>query len=396
MPQSISKTQRWLDLLAFLLGHRFPVSVDEIMRGVPGYAGTWESGDSTAQATTRRMFERDKDELRELGIPLETVEYSVGGVPDQGYRLLRKDFYLPYLEIVGSGEEEDGPATGYREITRESRSLAMDVQRMELRPDEAAASLEALLRAEDLPSFPYAAEARSAFRKLAGDLQLDAFRPSPVLHLDPPRAADLDSTLRDLSEALSRRKRVRLVYHGIYRDEETEREVDPYGLVFERGHWYLVGHDHLRSGVRVLRVSRMREVHPNTRAPHTPDYEIPPDFDLDEHLGNAAWELGSPEEGEVEARVAFTFPLSLWAARNGHGELILEDAGDGTQVRGFRVRQTNPFLRWILSLEGDARILAPVALRDALLAMARRVAELHERPSEGEVEGEVEGEDDDG
>ena len=58
------------------------------------------------------------------------------------------------------------------------------------------------------------------------------------------------------------------------------------------------------------------------------------------------------------ARVRFDFPTSLWVGRNGYGQLV-EEAGDGSSVRSFRVHQVNPFLRWILSLCGEAEILEP-------------------------------------
>lgn len=165
-------------------------------------------------------------------------------------------------------------------------------------------------------------------------------------------------------------------YHGIYRDETTERDVAPCGLVFQSGHWYLVGHDALRDDVRVFRLSRMEDLRPNTSSPGTPDFEVPDDFRLSDHVSREAWELGGPEEEPVEARVLFRFPRSLWAERNDRGELVEERPGGGA-VRSFEVRQVDPFLRWILSLEGDAEILAPPELRRALRDRARQVLALY-------------------
>lgn len=371
MPERITKTQRWLDLLAFLIGRRFPVVVEEIMEGVPAYARAWEAGDETARASVRRKFERDKDELRALGIPLETKDFSVDGESQKGYALARRDFYLPYLEIVG------GTARGEAGARRSDRPRQKGVPDLELSAAEAGAALDALWRVSRLPHYPYAAEARSAFHKLSGDFDPDAFRRPPVVHLDNPRSEEMAPALRLLAEALNARKRVAFTYHGIHRDEETERDVAPYGLVFQGGHWYLVGHDALRDDLRVLRVSRMRDLSANAAAPHSPDYEIPDDFELGETLGVEAWELGSVGEGELEARVRFRFPLSLWADRNGHGEL-LEEGADGSSVRRFVVRQVHPFLRWVLTFEGEAAILEPPDLRRAAREMAAEVAALHE------------------
>ena len=378
MPEAITKTQRWLDLLAFLIGRHFPVSVEQLMEGVPAYARDWEAGDDTARDSVRRKFERDKDELRELGIPLETVDFSVEGEPQKGYLLAKRDFYLPYLKIVG------GPATGGEARSRRSgetgRPRQKGVPDFELSAAEAGVALDALWRAARLPHYPYAAEARSAFHKLSGDFDPDAFQRPPIVHLDGPRSEEMAPALRLLAEALNARKRVTLTYHGIHRDEETERDVAPYGLVFQGGHWYLVGQDALRDDLRVLRVSRMRDLAANRAAPHTHDYEIPEDFRLEDSLGKEAWELGSAGEGELEARVRFRFPLSLWAERNAHGELEGE-ADDGASVRRFTVRQVHPFLRWVLTFEGEAEILEPPELRRGAREMAAEVAALHEVPA---------------
>ncbi|MGD8700651.1 MAG: hypothetical protein PVJ43_15250, partial [Gemmatimonadales bacterium] len=107
MPEKISKAQRWLDLVVFLLRHRLPVTVEQIMENVPGYAGDWATEDETKRANMRRKFERDKDELRALGIPIETVEYTVsyGREELQGYQLKPKQMYLPNLVIQRAGED---------------------------------------------------------------------------------------------------------------------------------------------------------------------------------------------------------------------------------------------------------------------------------------------------
>ncbi|MCL7974101.1 MAG: hypothetical protein M8835_06040, partial [marine benthic group bacterium] len=56
----IQKAQRWLDIIAYLVGRRIPATVDEIMEAVPAYAGRWGSENARDRDTVRRMFERDK------------------------------------------------------------------------------------------------------------------------------------------------------------------------------------------------------------------------------------------------------------------------------------------------------------------------------------------------
>lgn len=397
MADRISKVQRWLDLISFLVGRRFPVAVDEIMRNLPAYAARWTSGSDTDRASVRRMFERDKDELRALGVPLESVEYSIdfGMERTEGYRLARRDFYLPYLRLLrrqAGGEERDGPregeaggagnrarggagtkARGGADASQRTSSPS-EVPTVELGRDEAALALEALDRVLARDDFPLREDARAARRKLTFDLDPDELEGTPVLWVDPPGAEERRSRLDELSDALLRRKRVSFSYRGIQRDRRTERDVEPWGLLFQHSHWYLVGRDRGRDARRTFRVARMEELEVNARTPHAADYELPPDFDLTELRGLEAWELGDDEP--LLARVRFDFPRSLWAERNDAGRLVEREAG-GAQLREFRVVQTDPFLRWILSLAGEARIVEPAELVSAFQEMADRVAALY-------------------
>lgn len=391
---TISKTQRWLDLIAYLVGRRFPVAVDELMEKVPAYAVKWVEGSDTDRASVRRTFERDKDELRDLGIPIETAAWrDPWGEEHHGYSLARRDFYLPYLKLLersaGEGERAappgqeggDRPARG-RNGPRAPPGDPARPGEVELSPDDAGTALDALRRAASLPSFPLAREARSGFRKLAFDLEPERFDRTPVLFVPAPSEEDESGELRLLNEALLARKRVAFTYHGIYRDRTTERDVAPYALLFHHGHWYLVGHDALRDDVRIFRLSRMQDVRPNRSAPRTPDFQIPGDFQLSDFVARDAWELGEPDEEPLQARVLFRFPRSLWAERNGKGEPV-EERADGAAVRSFQVRQVDPFLRWVLSLEGDAEVLGPPELRRALRDLAERVLALYAAGSEG-------------
>jgi predicted DNA-binding transcriptional regulator YafY len=365
-----TKVQRQIDVIAYLVGRHLPVSVEELMRKIPAYAEKWETGEKTDQATARRTFERDKDDLRKFGIPLRTVKYTVDGQDMEGYEIARRDFYLPYLKLI-SGEAEGSHYA--------SRHRVAEVQ---VDRNDAPLALKALRRLEEIPSFPFAAEARSAFRKLAFDLDPEAFGSGAAASfIDGPDAAELDVQLRLLSDALLARKRIRFRYHGIQRAEPTERDVTAYGLIFQAGQWYLIGHDATRDDVRVFRVGRMQDIVANKEAPNTPDYEIPNSFRLRDYIGRRPWELGSADDGQLVAHVHFRFPHSLWAERNKFGRL-LETQPDGSTLRAFDIYQTQPFLRWILSLESDAEIVTPPHLQAQLQQLARAVAVAHRGSSD--------------
>jgi proteasome accessory factor B len=366
---AMTKLQRWLDLIVYLVGRRLPVTVEELMEHVPAYAAKWRKGNATDQATARRTFERDKDELRHLGIPIQTVPYSINFGTEQveGYRIDRRDFYLPYLKVISGGQTQDDSAL----------QASARVATIELRDDDARYALDALRRVAELPSFPFAREARSAFRKLAFDLDPEVLLPTnDVLFVERPGAVEESIRVRELSDALLARKHVSLTYHGIYRGETSRREVQPYGLLFHHGTWYLIGLDATRAAIRVFRVGRIEDMSVNTRAPNTPDYVIPDSFRIEAYADRDAWELGGEDEAPVVAEILFRFPLSLWAERNRHGTLV-ESRPDGAAVRTFDVVQVPPFLRWLLGFEGEAEVLSPEEFKIGLHDMARDVAALY-------------------
>lgn len=363
--EKITKTQRWLDLIAFLVGRRYPVTIEEIMEAIPAWTPRWQSGSETDRNSIRRTFERDKDELRKLGIPIETVQFEVNYASEQieGYLLRHRDFYLPYLRLVtGDPADRAAPPKPY------------SLPDLELSEKEAKLAITALREAIAFPAFPFTSAAKSALRKLAFDLDPDAFEETPVLYIDRPGSEEIIQRMRLLSDALLARKSVRFRYHGIQRGSPTDRSVHPWGLFFQRGNWYLVGFDEDRSDTRVFRVGRMERIFVNRKAPNTADYTVPEEFSLENWLDRESWELG--DEPPVRARVLFRFPRSLWAERNRYGSQI-EVQADGSSIREFEVQQFNPFLRWLLSLGGDVQLLEPTMLVDELREMAHATASLY-------------------
>ena len=131
------KIQRWLDLLAALLARRAPVSFVELARDVPAYVADGSVASGTPSPTLKRMFERDKLELRELGVPIVSVGDE--GDDDTAYQLRTRDFYLPYLAIV-SERGVQSPAKVERYGYRSLQSLAFE-------PDELEAIRDAARRA---------------------------------------------------------------------------------------------------------------------------------------------------------------------------------------------------------------------------------------------------------
>ena len=358
---STSKLQRWIDLLAALLGHRLPATFEQLARDVPAYLTDGSVAAGEPSPTLKRMFERDKLELRELGVPIETVGEE--GSEECSYRLRAKDFYLPYLGIVttrGLEQPSHVDRFGYHSLA----TLAFE-------PDELQALVDGARLVTQAGDPALADEARRAVRKLAFDLPVGATDgPAEATVTNPANRAE-PRALATLGDALFRRKRVSFQYHGMGATEGAKRTVEPYGLFFIGGHWYLVGRDVDRDARRNFRVSRMKDVAANAARAGTADYEIPADFSLREHAqSRQAWEIGDGDA--FEAVVEFRGDSGAVRAAAALG--TADEASPS--LRRFDVRRTDSFARWLLAFGGDARPVAPdqlVAEYDALVERTRAI-----------------------
>lgn len=354
------KLQRWVDLIAALLSRNAPVTFEELLPSVSEYAVQWSEAQRerdpkrrrTKIESLKRAFERDKDELRAFGVPIESLEDGEDNSAG-AYRLRRVDFYLPYLSLAVPDEATSPPLRdrfGYRMLA----SLTFEA-------DELQAIVDAAAGVRGLGDPVLAADVDHALRKLAVDLPVDATLPSAdepriVLARSRPDAA----TFEALGDALRRRKSVTFSYHAMSSDRTEAREVEPYGLFFVSAHWYLAGRDRERGELRNFRLSRMRAVKGNAARPQTPDYEVPPDFSLREHArSRQAWELGDGEPLVAEVSFDGTSGPTMAASRLGRAV-----AGEARR-RTFEVRRLDAFVRWLLSFAGEVVPLAPAELVSA-------------------------------
>jgi proteasome accessory factor B len=358
---STAKTARWLDLIAFLLDHRFPVTREQIFGRIGGYLPELGAGiePTTTQAeSARRMFERDKDDLRQLGIEIETLEIK-GGASDeaaQGYRLRADRFYLPYLELASERSQTTRPYPGLERVTISAQELSL-LER-------------ATRRLAERTELPLAAQARSARKKLSFDLPLS---PDQIESLPAATtaAAEAHRALAVLQEAVAARTAVQLWYYAIGPDAGRERVIEPWGLFFSWGHWYAVGRAREHTGLRVLRMDRMREV----RALAGDTFAVPASFRLADYLHRAPWDLGDRPAETV--RVRFAFPESRWVQGQGVGKVIEATTADGGAVLEFGVRERGAFLRWLLTFQGHAAVLSPSGVAEELAQLRRAVAALY-------------------
>ena len=207
---SSRRTERLLNLVICLLHTRSYLTAERIRELVPGYDET------PSDEAFKRAFERDKEDLRDLGIPLETGTNSAFD-DEPGYRIARRDYALPEVR---------------------------------LEPDEAAA---VGLAARMWTSATMGAAATRALRKLeAAGVDL-----APLPEGLQPRLEASGASFPVLAEAVHDGRVVSFDYRTGGSGEPSRRTVEPWGLSWWHGRWYLVGHDRDRDATRVFRLSRI-------------------------------------------------------------------------------------------------------------------------------------------
>jgi proteasome accessory factor B len=209
MGMSRRKTERLLSLVVCLLSARRYLTANQIRSAVPGYPESFDA--------FKRMFERDKDELRELGIPLETGT-NAPGEEESGYRISRQAYELP-------------------EIT--------------LEPDEAAV-LGLAARVWRQAELAGAAEGALLKLRAAGIDAEDLTQPGIE-----PRVQTAEPAFGPLWEAVRDGRPVSFGYRGAGRSEAQLRHLEPWGVVNRRGRWYVAGQDTDRRAERVFRLDRV-------------------------------------------------------------------------------------------------------------------------------------------
>ncbi len=321
--QPYSKAERLLNLTMALRGTRTGLDRDQIRAQVRGYRP-----DATPEAF-ERMFERDKDELRALGIPVTTL-YDASGLAT-GYRI-DQDWSLPALEL-----------------DRAELAVLSLAARVWQRADLAPAAMTAL-------------------RKVEASLGVRPLQPTS------PRFAGMSAdspNLRTLIDACSARRRVAFAYRRAADRSGTRRHVEPWGVVWWRGHWYLVGWDTDRRDLRVFRASRIDGAVDGLGEAGA--FDVPPGFDARAAIGQFA------RDSAVEVLVRV--PAGRGAALRRSGRTIdghRDGDGDLVAVPGPDHRTA---VAGILAAATAVRIVGARAAIEEAIRQLDSVLDAHARPA---------------
>ena len=315
------KTERLLGLVVCLLSTGRYLTADQIRQAVPGYP---EQDD-----LFKRMFERDKEDLRDLGVPLETgLNHPFDD--DPGYRVRQQAYELPELRL----EADEAAVLG----------LAARVwQRAEL----AGAAAGALLKL-----------------RAAG---MDGGNEQSVAQAIEPRLGPPEPAFGPLWEAVRDRRPVTFSYRGAGRSEAQRRELEPWGVVNRHGRWYVAGRDRGRDDTRVFRLGRIAGPVKFCGPPGS--VTVPDGADVRELVRD--WDSAPAREHSAVLRVRSGAGVGL---RQHAVSVRADEAGPpGWDLVTIRFADVGSFADYAARFGPDAVVLDPPDLREAVIARLKGV-----------------------
>lgn len=316
-----------MNLVICLLSTRQFIPAEKIRSTVQGY------NDSKTVESFNRMFERDKNELRALGIPVETGRTSRYSTID-GYRISPEAYALPPIEL-----------------DRDEAAAVAIATSLWTSPELSTASQSALIKLR------------------AGGIEVDTDSDT-LLAAAAPRSVGSEQTLQALFDAIENRAAVRFDHRS--GTSVTTRTLEPWGVVTNKGRWYVVGHDRDRDATRTFRLSRIVGQVQTVGA--AGEVSIPADIDLSAIVADAVnWADTLSVRGTATVWVAEGRAAGLRrAAVSSTPNSIAGRDGDNLELE---IESLHGLTRLVLSAGADAVVLDPPELRAAVVDGLTRLAE---------------------
>lgn len=309
------KSERLVNLTIALLGTKRWLTKAQIFVAVDGYEGEPDAKE--------RMFERDKDDLRHLGIEIEVGSFDPLFEDEAGYRIKPDSYRSDITEISA------------RELSL--INLATSIWQGAVLDSSA---LSALIK----------------LKSLGIDSDLDAIPAiEPTIHIS-------DENFAAIVDAIAERRTISFTYLS-QELVQQQRVIEPYGAGTKGGYWYVAGQDLDRKDIRLFRLDRIdSEI---TRQGKVASYEIPADFTMSVHLASPV------KTGMARLKV-----------RRGKAQKIVAvatmiEAGDEWSVVEYPYLHQSELLADVLWHLDDVEIVEPHQARTAIISVLNQAVSAH-------------------
>jgi proteasome accessory factor B len=209
---SARKSERLLNLLIALLVSRTYLPKHRLRQVIPDYKA------AASEEAFEKMFERDKEDLRALGVPIEVGGHDALFEDEQGYRIVRSAFELPEITLTA----DEAAVIGLAARVWQQAGLA-------------SATSDALMKLK------------------AAGVEVDR----EALNVAQPQLGSHEPSFETFWEAVTQRRPVTFDYRAGGASEPATRRLEPWGIVSYRSRWYVVGRDLDRAAERMFRLSRV-------------------------------------------------------------------------------------------------------------------------------------------
>jgi proteasome accessory factor B len=302
-------------LVIALLATKRYLTKSEIFRTIEGYEGSSES--------MERMFERDKDELRALGIEIEVSALDPLFEDEIGYRIRFEDYVMDH--------------SGFTTNEIAYMSLAAQVWK-----EEALSEI-----------------AQHAMRKLAGLASPIDISEIPAI---APVLINAPKFLNEIIDCISKRRTIEFVYLDSEMKTQS-RQVNVYSYFSYKGNWYFSGLDVRKMEIRTFKCDRI--VGDVSVSKGSKMYEIPEEYIPSTESEENAYELTA----QLLVRKGRGSQL-----RNRASKIVTAEDFDAVDVPYSSENELLSLVLWHLD---DVQVLAPSALRDSVIKSLKNVVMNH-------------------
>ena len=310
------KSERLVNLTIALLATGRWLTKSEIYKNIDGYSGEPDAKE--------RMFERDKEELRNLGIDIEVGTFDPLFEDEVGYRIRPERYRIQSTEFTAKQLALISSATqSWRGAILASKATA------------GLSKLKALGIESDIDGIP----------------------------INPHQLRSSDENLSRIIDALAIRKTVSFQYRAADNSYE-DRAIEPYGVGTKNGFWYVAGNDLQRKATRLFRLDRIiSEVREQGKAA---SYSIPIDFSMEQQLA----ERTRNNVAHLMLRKGKAHALRKYSQ-------VLEASDDWESV-SYKYTDQDSIIRELLWHRDDVKVVEPHSVRESLNSALESIASLHD------------------